>query len=305
MIKTITVGIPTINRQYVLIKTIESLLKNMTKEVIEIIIVDQTADKQLVQKNKETIFTMSPLVKYITSDIPSVCKARNIIIENAKGDIVYFIDDDVLLTSNTIKSHLSLYDKGVSSVIGKIYNRKDNEDYENLDISEPTRGTIDLFPDTNEITLDFKGFGVSCNQSYTKQSLLEVRGFDENFQGGYYEDADIINRIRKNGHKVGFHPDAMVLHLRAPSGGLRFDKVQPIKLEIKYYSFIFYYVRNFNLSFNQFSKLWLVLRTGPFLKKNFINPLVFFKFLLITPKLFIKAYKDRKKVKSFQNQTLG
>lgn len=294
----ISIGIPTLNRRKVLYDTVINLLENKIDEVIEIIIVDQTQDDEIVNENRKYFNKLSKIIKYETLSFPSVCRARNIIIKKSIAEIIYFIDDDVVLTKYTIKNHLKMYNYGVSSVIGKIYNRNDNFNYMKLTIDNPKLGTIDLFPDENRVNYDFLGFGVSCNQSYLRKVLLEVQGFDENFEGGYYEDADIIDRIRKKGYKIGFNPKAMVLHLRAPVGGLRFDKIQPIKLEIKYYSYIFYYVRNFKFNFINVKKLWIVFRAGPFLKKNFINPIQFMILIIKTPSLFFKAYNNKNKIKS-------
>lgn len=265
----ITIGIPTLNRQKYLQNTVLNIIENLVPEVIDIIIVDQTNDSNVINENKSFFNSLNFKIKYIELETPSVCKARNIIIKESKSDIIYFIDDDILLTKNTFLEHLYLYKTtSVVSTIGKIYNRINNFDLEQLDIHKPEIGTIENFPNENIIDTNFKGSGISCNQTYLRKVLLEINGFDENFIGGYYEDADIVNRIRKREYKIGFNPKASILHLKAPMGGLRFDKIQPISFHKKFYSFLFYYVRNFKFTIKYLLEFYKVLRAGPLMKQN-------------------------------------
>jgi GT2 family glycosyltransferase len=297
--KTVTIGIPTLNRQKYLIQTISSILENKIEEIKDIIIVDQTIDIDIIEENKIYFSNINFNIKYILLSEPSVCKARNTIILESTSDVIYFVDDDVLFSKNIFKEHLLLYnDKNIVSTLGKIYNRNSNIDISNLDIDSPMLGTHENFPDDNEINFNFQGSGVSCNQTYLRNVLIEIKGFDQNFAGGYFEDADIVNRIRKKGYKIGFNPKAYVLHLKAPMGGLRFDKIQPISTEIKFYSFLFFYIRYFKFNKYTIKDFYKVLRAGPLKKENIKNIKNGILLWLRLPKLIIKAIKNKNLVNS-------
>jgi GT2 family glycosyltransferase len=261
--------------------------------------VDQTNDSSVILENNLFFSNLNFKIRYIILNEPSVCLARNTIILESKSDIIYFIDDDIELTRKTFEEHLYLYKTGnVVSTLGKIYNRNLNFNIENLDINFPNIGTNENFENDNEMNYNFLGSGVSCNQTYLRSILIEIKGFDQNFAGGYFEDADIVNRIRKKGYKIGFNPKAYVLHLKAPMGGLRFDKIQPISTEIKFYSFLFFYIRYFKFNKYTIIDFYKVLRAGPLKKENIKNIKNGILLWLRLPKLIIKAIKNKNLVNS-------
>ncbi len=303
---SITIGIPTLNRSDFLKKTVLSVINNSIININEIIIVDQTKDPKIIYNNELFFRNLNFKIRYILLSEPSVCKARNIIINESNSDIIFFIDDDVLLPKDYFNEHIFLYNTGnVVSTIGKIYNRIQNYNIINLDINNPSKGTEENFPNDNYITYNFNGAGISCNQSYLRKVLLEVNGFDENFQGGYFEDMDLINRIKNKGYKIGFNPKAYVLHLKAPMGGLRFDKFQPISNHIKFYSFLFFYIRYFKLNFSYLISFYKVLRAGPLKKENIFTIKNGIYLWLLLPKFFFKAIRNKNTVVSILNQNGG
>lgn len=301
--KSITIGIPTLNRQKYLQDTVQNIISNKISSIVDIIIVDQTDDDNIINENRLFFNSLNFKINYIQSKIPSVCRARNIIIKESTSDIIYFIDDDILLTKSSLEAHLNLYESSnVVSTIGKIYNRKGEFDIDKLDVFNPHIGTVENFPNQNKIDTNFIGSGISCNQTYLRKILLEVNGFDENFIGGYYEDADIINRIKEKGYKIGFNPKAFVLHLKAPMGGLRFDKIQPISFHKKFYSFLFYYIRNFEFNFKYILNFYKVLRAGPLLKQNIFTIQNGLFLWLKLPFLVFKCIKNKNEVLSLLKQ---
>jgi glycosyltransferase involved in cell wall biosynthesis len=298
MNKTITIGIATFNRSEFLKNTVNHILDQNNDHTIEIIIVDQTQDTAITSEAENYFNNLSKKIRYIKQKKPAVCLARNTIIKYAVGDIIIFFDDDVILGSECIKSHHSVFlNNSVKSCIGPIYHRNHTFNYENLDIKNPTNGTDNLSVIDNSINLDYKGVSISCNQSFDRLTLIDLGGFDENFIGGYYEDADLGLRIRNSNHKIAFHPDAMVIHIKAPQGGLRFESKQPFSESERLIGFVLFYLRYPN-EYGFRKSMWTILRVGPFRKPNIINPIkhVISWFNLI--RVFFKAYSKRKQVES-------
>jgi GT2 family glycosyltransferase len=295
----ITVGIPTLNRTTYLRATVLNLLKINDNIIYDIIIVDQTADDLTIEENRNFFQKLDFKIDYIFLNTPSVCVARNIIISKSNSDIIFFIDDDVILPNNYFNEHLHMYKNyNVVSTIGKIYNRNLDASIESLDLNFPNINTNENFSYCNNIDIDFKGPGISCNQSFKRITLLEVFGFDENFHGGYFEDADLVNRIRNKGYKIGFNPEAFLIHLKAPMGGLRFDTIQPISFEIKFYSYLFFYIRYFKFNLFYLLDFYKVLRAGPLLKQNVLTINNGILLWLKTPFLLIKCVINKNNIKS-------
>lgn len=99
-----TMIIPTYNRLYSLLETINSLLKGNSLP-LQLIIVDQSTDfiehknqlEDLLGKTRIELF-------FLHSDYPSATHARNIGIDAAKFDILIFSDDDIDYERETIKN---------------------------------------------------------------------------------------------------------------------------------------------------------------------------------------------------------
>jgi glucosyl-dolichyl phosphate glucuronosyltransferase len=112
---SISVIIPTKNRALDLARTIDTLLIQTVKP-FELIIVDQSPERSFTRQ-------LPISVHYIHDPtLPGVTSARNVAVEQAKGDIVLFLDDDVLLEPNFIEEILAAYNDNVTGVSGIITN---------------------------------------------------------------------------------------------------------------------------------------------------------------------------------------
>ena len=298
MKKTISVGIATYNRSKFLKETVMYIINQNEESVIEIIIVDQTPDKETTDDLKAYFGALNFKINYIIQTKPEVCRARNTIILNAKGDIVIFFDDDVILGDQCISSHLSAYNyEGIKSCIGHIHHRKPSFNVNSLDIGNPRIGTENMIGDDASLDLNYQGVSISCNQSFDRNILIELGGFDENFVGGYYEDADLGLRLKRSGYKIAFHPEAMVVHVKAPQGGLRFEAKQPfteVERLLSYALFMLRYPKEYGI----FVGLKSILRAGPFRKANVLNPINHIKSWRNLVISFMTAYKVKWSVKS-------
>lgn len=271
MTKSLAIGIATFNRAEYLRLTIQDILKQRCLNLKEIIIVDQTQDQQIVNSQRSYFSELHPSIRYMTMGEPQVCRARNIIINNSVSDIILFLDDDVLLGNRCLDAHIESYNNPlVASATGHIYHRKPTVNILSLSLVEPSIGTDNHMHGQVELIEDYRGPAITCNQSFLRAVLHQVRGFDENFLGGYYEDADLGLRVIKNGYKIIFNPDAMVLHLKAPMGGLRFTGVQAFTEKERLVSYCLFFIR-YPFQFGFFTTLYAILRVGPFRKQNLLS----------------------------------
>jgi GT2 family glycosyltransferase len=150
--------------------------------------------------------------RYIKGPL-NVREKRNIGIEQAKGEIILFVDSDCELTPNIFKEHLKMYDEpntgcvlGVTEFIGK-------ESFTWKIVKRTKFLDAFYFAKTLSNYIDSAPWGTCTNLSCKKKILQEVRGFDTTFPfrlGG--DDVDLGIRINKAGYRIKMNPNAVVLH---------------------------------------------------------------------------------------------
>lgn len=216
----VTVIIPTYGRNKVLIDTINSVLNQKTRG-FEILVIDQS--KTHDKRTRDFLNEMSiKKIRYYNVFPPSLPAARNFGLKKARGEIVIYIDDDVLLDQGFIKAHLDSYKKrSVVCVAGRV-KQKD----------KPVTDTLLYFRKTGfgAGSLNYPKFGfaetaLGCNMSFRKKAILKIGGFDTNFIGNAIgEESDLCFRLKKRGYKILFNPKASLFHRVYKSGGCREEK---------------------------------------------------------------------------------
>ncbi|MDH3639600.1 MAG: glycosyltransferase, partial [Gammaproteobacteria bacterium] len=91
----ISVVIPTLNREQVLLDTIGHLM-NQTHKPREILVVDQTPQHESATNRTLEEWTQSGLITWIRLSRPSIPAAMNAGLLASQCAIVLFIDDDVI-----------------------------------------------------------------------------------------------------------------------------------------------------------------------------------------------------------------
>jgi glycogen(starch) synthase len=206
----VTIVIPTKDRRRYLEDCLKSLLK-ANREPDEIIIVDGYSSD-----GTEEVAKLYPIKLFRGRG--SLTRTRNIGLQASSGDIVVFLDDDVIVDKNWLTHMLSAYVSpevgGVGgrvlpsgkdmthfvpacgNVVGKV--RNDGVIIGNFDIPLKKSTEVDFLQ--------------GCNMSFRREALFKVGGFDENYQGIFRHDSDICAAIKKLGYKLIYEPRAVVWH---------------------------------------------------------------------------------------------
>jgi len=213
-----SVIIPTYRRDSYLVNTIRSVLLQDYPD-FELLVVDQSAD-HTPEVGKFLRNVDDPRYSYYLIAPPSLPAARNFGLARASGEIVIYIDDDVLLDPGFIHAHVKAYERAeqVAAVGGRV--RAPDKPVSTHLLALSTNGSWSGgfdFPHEGELET-----ALGCNMSFRRSALEEIDGFDPSYEGNaLWEEYDVCFRLRRQGHQIRFEPRAALDHLLAPAGGCR------------------------------------------------------------------------------------
>ena len=248
----ISVVIPTKNRIADLKECISSLM-NQSILINELIIVDGS-DRDDIKKYIRSL--KKPFkVKYIKQMKGGNAHARNIGIKFSSGDIIIFIDDDVILDKDCIRHLISVFIKDNENKIGGVGGKTEelNEDkpykiilnllyriFGIIFLRDHLKGGKVTIAGHHSHLPDESGYvewlGGTC-MAYRKECLAKYND-DERLERlgtyAYYEDFDLSYRISRN-YKLFLNSQAKLIHKVSPSSRLDPFKTNSIKIQNHYY----------------------------------------------------------------------
>lgn len=211
----ISIIIPTYNRKDLLKKCMISLAnQTYPKDRFEVIIVDDgsTDGTEKIITNYINILK----VKYLKEKNQGPAIARNRGSTVAKGEIIGFLDDDVVVNKHWIENVIKYFEQhDIGGVEGKVLAYKN-------DPITPFTHVVENLSGSRYLT---------CNIFYRKRIFEEVGGFDEKFTHPSIphirEDTDIALSVLGKGYKILFAPDVIAYHptfRRKPTFHFKFSK---------------------------------------------------------------------------------
>lgn len=204
--RTISVVIPTYNRQAFLQKCLSSFVQQTyPPELYEVIIVDDGSGDGtfdcIKSFQKKAPFSK---INYVYQQNKGPAAARNLGVNKAEGDIIAFIDDDCIVSKNWLESIADTFaEKPDIAVCGTFpYSTKDMH-VKNLKPHPERYFTFEYMPASI----------ISTNNCALYKSVFhKIGGFDESFVLTGGEDPDFIYRLLKNGYKVYHTAKLIVFH---------------------------------------------------------------------------------------------
>ena len=253
MSKKLSIIIPTYKREKILCQTIDSVISELGKSSLndgdyEFIIVDQTKEHSEEVSSYLKGLVAYPYIKYVYESVANLPNARNVGLSYASGEIILFLDDDVVLHPgffDTLTKDFKEHPE-VSSVVGNAILK--NESGENIllqsesGIKKIVRSCLThvfcgkkasvitksglLFSNReNSDKPSYAESGRGCLMSFTREALCKVGGFDHNYQGNALrEESDLFKRLKDIGYLVYFDPTIVVDHIMANAGGCRAEQ---------------------------------------------------------------------------------
>lgn len=250
----VSIILPTYNRPTIIKEAIGALYKQSYKNFELILINDGSSlnyDESFLKKQKNIIY-----IKNKKSIGPAAC--RNLGVKNCTGEILLFMDDDIILHKDYLKIILSdlIKNKDIGAVCGRLfYPNKPNRGINENDKLKPIyevkpsgdillRSSLDTYGATESETLH----AISV---VPKKIFFDVGGFDERYIGNYtYVEPDFFKRIKNKGYKLIFDSKATADHLQIQEGGCR---------KMPHWRYSFYTIYNFiifSMKFNKFKTIY-------------------------------------------------
>lgn len=244
----ISVVIPTFNRKESLRRTL-SALERQEGPPFEVLVVSDGCNDGTDEMVRELSDRVPHPLRLLTQANAGPARARNRGIQEARGEIILFLDDDVEPASDFLAIHAAHHDRDPQlAVIGPML--PDPQ----LEWREPSWIAWEHLALQKEYTRLETGFwpAASPNHFYTgnasvsRSHLLAAGGFDESFKR--QEDVELAFRLmRQRGVRFKFEPKAVGIHrpqrtfeswlrvpysygaldvIRAQRGDIHWDRVQ-------------------------------------------------------------------------------
>jgi GT2 family glycosyltransferase len=214
----VSIIIPTFNRAPLLQATVDQFFEQNFRDY-EIWVIDQSDEGDAAANARYVKQTADKRLNYLHLDQQGLSNARNEGLARARGEIVIFVDDDVILLSpDFINAHLRVYDNPkIGGAVGRHVERtlRMNTKHTACHVSWTGRTIFNLFGTGPVRVRSCKG----SNMSVRMAAIQQVGGFDRRIK--FLDETDFSARIREAGWHLVFEPAAEVVHLSAPAGGVR------------------------------------------------------------------------------------
>lgn len=193
----VTVGVCVRNSEATIKDAIDSVLKqDFPHELIEVIFVDDGSTDKTLSIIESHVPKMAMKVRVFHHEWRGLGASRNVVVDNAKGNFILWVDGDMILSKDYVKEQVEFMKRYPEVGIAK--GKQALEPGGNLlaTLETYSRVASRMVDYTSEKTR-FKSLGTGgC--IYRVEAIRQVGGFDENIMG-YGEDWDAEHRIKKAG----------------------------------------------------------------------------------------------------------
>jgi glycosyltransferase involved in cell wall biosynthesis len=205
--------IPTFGRGPILIETLKHLRAAAEGLSAEIIVVDDSKTSAVDVRSSD--------VKVVANPGSGAASARNFGARQASGELLVFVDDDVLVSRQNLARTLTLHEQHKEACIN--LNWKYSEEMMNRLEQTPFgrflrrvgltdyRGCVPDLPWRDGGTFEVPK--VTALYFFVAKRVFDaLGGFDESFRNQSVEDDEFSQRVRESGHRMFLDASEFVLH---------------------------------------------------------------------------------------------
>lgn len=242
----VSIIIPTRNRQKDVIECLKSISIQSLKPN-EIIVVDASDDQRL--RHELNKLELAPVNLIYLYDQSGLTHGRNIGVQKATGEIILFLDDDVILEKDYVKEIVNVFKEDTKKEIGGVMGTNSKAHRPRF-LSRMVHSLFFLVMDDGNGKIRPSGMPTFCyfNNSVTdvevltgyemnyRREVFDYYQFDENLTGYCWnEDIDFSYRVSKR-YRLVFNPFAK---LWRKHGGGKFDQRLRKKMIICNHAYLF------------------------------------------------------------------
>ncbi len=251
----VSIILPTRNRANSIPKTIDSV-RRQSYANWELVIVDGDSSDDTPQVAR-SYMAKEPRISYHRSfPRQGLPRDRNIGISLTRGDLIYFIEDDVVIEPDCLEILVRTFNelKARGIRVGGVSPRSIEPEKEGKlmlverQVAERRRQNMKVPALIDKWTgLMFQNFGINSKEVlptplvpswslFAREALQLVGGFEEKAYARYnysHEETDFQYRLGKHGYRLFFQPKAVSYHNHGASGGTRVSAYR------YYYAFLF------------------------------------------------------------------
>jgi glycosyltransferase involved in cell wall biosynthesis len=195
-----------------------------------------------------------PLLRLLPSFPPSLTRARNHAVESTTGDLLIFVDDDVVLEPGFVLAHVEAANRHprAAGVVGHIKTGQTLPAWPNGRRAVGqirASGHIETHFDSEERRATLVPLTpMGANMSFRREvmnGLFGARWFDERFGGSAFrEESTIAIWIFRRGHHLVFAPDAALHHYESTTGGCNNRASRTLDQWVAHYQLNYLYLNN-------------------------------------------------------------
>lgn len=216
--RTVSIIIPTYNRAKFIGITLESFaLQKYPKNKFEIIVMDNNSTDSTESVVKKLAIKY-PIIRYFEEPRQGVHYARNSAIKHAKGEVLYYTDDDMIAEPDLLINLIPIFEKDekIATISGKVLPKWEIKP-PNWILKYCLNSYLSLnLDDTNLIISNNMIDIFSCHQAILKSAIINAGGFNpENTKGNWIGDGEtgLSIKLLNLGYKQAYTSLSIINHI--------------------------------------------------------------------------------------------